>query len=76
MIFHPTIRDAQGKSEQEIAQMCWDGFQPHVERNPAPWLWMYKHWRYKPSKTDRRYPFYSQTLPRFDRMIAGPDSHS
>jgi KDO2-lipid IV(A) lauroyltransferase len=74
VIFHPTIRDAQDKSEQEIAQMCWDGFQPYVERNPAPWLWMYKHWRYKPSKSDRAYPFYAQTLPRFDRMISAPDA--
>jgi Kdo2-lipid IVA lauroyltransferase/acyltransferase len=74
IIFHPAIRDAQGKSEQEIAQMCWDGFQPYVERNPAPWLWMYKHWRYKPSKTDREYPFYAQTLPRFDRMISEADA--
>jgi lauroyl/myristoyl acyltransferase len=74
VVFHQTIRDAQGKSEQEIAQMCWDGFQPYLETNPTPWLWMYKHWRYKPSKTDRHYPFYSQTLPRFDRMIAAPDS--
>ncbi len=74
VVFHPTIRDAQEKSEREIAQMCWDGFQPYVEANPAPWLWMYKHWRYKPSRPDRDYPFYAQTLPRFDRMVAAPDS--
>jgi len=74
VIFHPTIKDAQDKSEREIAQMCWDGFQPYAEKNPAPWLWMYKHWRYKPAETDREYPFYAQTLPRFDRMIAAPNS--
>jgi KDO2-lipid IV(A) lauroyltransferase len=74
VVFHPTIQNAQKKSEQEIAQMCWDGFQPYVEKNPAPWLWMYKHWRYKPSKSDREYPFYAQTLPRFDRMVAAPES--
>jgi KDO2-lipid IV(A) lauroyltransferase len=74
VIFHPAIKNVQDKSEQEIAQMCWDGFQPYVARNPAPWLWMYKHWRYKPSKPDRAYPFYAQTLPRFDRMIAEPGS--
>lgn len=74
VIFHPPITDARDKSEQQIAQMCWDGFQPYLERNPAPWLWVYKHWRYKPSEADREYPFYAQTLPRFDRMIAAPDS--
>jgi lauroyl/myristoyl acyltransferase len=68
VIFHPTIKNAQDKSEQEIAQACWDAFQPYVEANPAPWLWMYKHWRYKPSATAPGYPFYAQTLPRLDAL--------
>src|SRR5882724_3714932 len=33
-------------THQETAQACWNSFQPYVRKNPAPWLWMYEHWRY------------------------------
>ena len=39
-------------SFQEMAQACWDQFEPFVRANPAPWLWMYKHWRYRPLAAD------------------------
>ena len=55
-------------SDRQIAQACWDSFEPVVRENPAPWLWMYKHWRYKPARADRAYPFYAQMLPRFDKL--------
>src|SRR5205814_612725 len=42
-----------------------------LRRNPAPWLWMYKHWRYKPAGADRPYPFYARPHRRFDKRIAG-----
>jgi KDO2-lipid IV(A) lauroyltransferase len=60
-------RDA---NETEIAQACWDRFEPLIRHKPAPWLWMYKQWRYKPSKTDRVYPFYSNTSYYFDQLLA------
>jgi hypothetical protein len=59
-----------GSTHQEIAQACWDSFEPVVRQNPAPWLWMYKHWRYKPLAAPRPYPFYSQESPFFEQ-IAG-----
>jgi hypothetical protein len=31
---------------------------------------MYKHWRYQPAGTDRRYPFYARTHRRFQRLLA------
>ena len=55
--------------ETEIAQACWDRFEPIIRENPAPWLWMYKQWRYKPSQTDRAYPFYSNTSYYFDQLL-------
>lgn len=69
VVFHPKI-DTAGKNYQEIAQACWDSFEPYVRKNPAPWLWMYKHWRYKPANADRPYPFYSRPHRRFDKRIA------
>src|SRR5437660_12495735 len=48
LVFHPKI-ETVGRSHQQIAQACWNSFEPYVRKNPAPWLWMYKHWRYKPA---------------------------
>ena len=69
VVFHPRIETA-GRNYQQVAQACWDSFEPYVRKNPAPWLWMYKHWRYKPADADRLYPFYSRPHRRFDKRIA------
>jgi Kdo2-lipid IVA lauroyltransferase/acyltransferase len=69
LVFHPKIETA-GRSHQQIAQACWNSFERSVRKNPAPWLWMYKHWRYKPAAADRRYPFYARPHGRFDKRIA------
>jgi KDO2-lipid IV(A) lauroyltransferase len=61
-------------SDRQIAQACWDSFEPYVRNNPAPWLWMYKHWRYKPTNADRPYPFYAQTWRRFDNLLVNDSS--
>jgi len=70
LVFHPKIETA-GRTYQQIAQACWDSFEPYVRNNPAPWLWMYKHWRYKPLNTAAFYPFYARPHRRFDKRIAG-----
>jgi KDO2-lipid IV(A) lauroyltransferase len=69
LIFHPKINNTAGMTHQQIAQECWNSFEPYVRRNPAPWLWMYKHWRYKPANADRFYPFYANPFRRFDELL-------
>jgi KDO2-lipid IV(A) lauroyltransferase len=69
LIFHPKIDKTIGMTEQQIAQVCWTSFEPYVRKNPAPWLWMYKHWRYKPAHASRPYPFYAQQWRRFDEIV-------
>ena len=69
LVFHPKIETA-GRTYQQVAQACWNSFEPYVRKNPAPWLWMYKHWRHRPADADRPYPFYAWWQPRFDRAIA------
>jgi Kdo2-lipid IVA lauroyltransferase/acyltransferase len=70
VVFHPKIETA-GLNYQQIAQACWNSFEPYLRKNPAPWLWMYKHWRYKPANAERPYPFYARAHSRFDKRIAG-----
>jgi lauroyl/myristoyl acyltransferase len=69
----PKVNVAHDATHQEIAQACWNAFEPVVRHNPAPWLWMYKHWRYKPEDATRPYPFYSQESPAFEQIAARPD---
>ncbi|HEX4706316.1 MAG TPA: lysophospholipid acyltransferase family protein [Candidatus Udaeobacter sp.] len=69
LVFHPKIECTAEMTYQQIAQACWDSFEPYVRKNPAPWLWMYKHWRYLPAKPDRPYPFYTNFYRPFEDML-------
>jgi lauroyl/myristoyl acyltransferase len=69
LVFHPKINATVGMSHQEIAQACWNSFEPYVRKNPAPWLWAYKHWRYLPANADRPYPFYANFYRPFEDLI-------
>jgi lauroyl/myristoyl acyltransferase len=70
LVFHPRIANTAGMTHQQIAQACWNSFEPYVRKNPAPWLWMYKYWRYRPANPDRLYPFYSNFYRPFENMVA------
>jgi Kdo2-lipid IVA lauroyltransferase/acyltransferase len=69
VVFHRKIDTTQDMTLRQIAQACWNSFEPYVRKNPAPWLWMYKHWRYRPSNADRPYPSYAHVMRRFDEML-------
>lgn len=69
-IAHDPLYFPEDVSEREIAQRCWDFFEPQVRRQPEAWLWSYRHWRYKPSGASESYPFYAQQKGPFDRLIA------
>ena len=69
LVFHPKIANTADMTHQEIAQACWNSFEPYVRNNPAPWLWMYKHWRYRPADPDRPYPFYSNFYRPFEDLL-------
>jgi KDO2-lipid IV(A) lauroyltransferase len=69
LIFHPTVNNTAGMTHQQIAQACWNSFEPYVRKNPAPWLWMYKHWRYLPANADRPYPFYANIFGPFEKIL-------
>ncbi len=52
----------------QVAQLCWDRFEPMIRANPALWLWPYKHFRYRPSNATKPYPFYANGSAAFDRL--------
>jgi KDO2-lipid IV(A) lauroyltransferase len=70
IVIHPKLEIPAGASHQQVAQLCWDRFEPFVRQKPAPWLWMYKYWRYQPADAARAYPTYARPSPQFDALIA------
>jgi KDO2-lipid IV(A) lauroyltransferase len=69
VVFHPKIERTAEMTHQQIAQACWNSFEPYVRKNPVPWLWMYKHWRYRPANPDRPYPFYANFFRPFEDLL-------
>ena len=58
-------------SDQQVAQACWDRLEPYIHQHPELWLWVYKHWRYRPRDADpERYPFYANQSASFERLLA------
>lgn len=69
--FHRKLSIPPEATPQEIAQQCWDVFERTVRERPAPWLWMYKHWRYLPSESDGSgYPNYASPSKAFAKAEA------
>lgn len=58
----------EGASIQQIAQLCWDYYEPMLRENPGLWMWPYKHFRYKPRDATRSYPFYSNESGAFEKL--------
>lgn len=51
-IFDPPQEETQRGSRRrrcEMTQRIWDRFETLVRRRPEMWLWMYRHWRYRPT---------------------------
>src|SRR5881275_2442480 len=69
LVFHQKIARTAEMTHQQLAQACWNSFESYVQKNPAPWLWMYKHWRYLPAKPDRFYPFYANFYRPFEDLL-------
>ncbi len=59
---------------QSIAQACWNVFEPYIRENPAPWLWMYKHWRFLPKGDEQKYPSYAGSFEVFDKVMSRLES--
>lgn len=68
VVCHPKVDLPPDATATQIAQACWDSFEPLIRRNPAPWLWMYKHWRFQPKTSERPYPFYANISSRFEKL--------
>jgi lauroyl/myristoyl acyltransferase len=66
---YPGLEFSPDASLQQIAQQCWDAFEPLLEKRPELWLWPYKYFRYRPKDATRPYPFYARESPKFEKLL-------
>ncbi len=57
-----------GLPAREIAQRCWDHFEPWLRREPGLWMWPYKHFRFRPRGVEKAYPFYANDSGAFEKL--------
>lgn len=70
MVAHEPMFFPESASEREIVQACWDVLEPQIRRLPAPWLWAYKHWRFRAKDDPGIYPWYADPNGSFDDLLA------
>lgn len=68
--FHRRLVIPEDATPQGIAQQCWDVFERTIIEDPAPWMWMYKHWRYLPTDAEIPYPDYASGSKAFAKAEA------
>lgn len=68
----PPLHFPTEATAQEIAQACWDAVEPGIAAHPEHWLWMYKHFRFRPTDDAEaeRYPFYAHRSRAFMKLEA------
>ena len=69
----PSIQPKPDDNTREITQRVWDNVENEIREHPECWLWMYKHWRYRPVGVPKTphpdYPFYSNYSKALVDMI-------
>jgi lauroyl/myristoyl acyltransferase len=71
---HPPLEIAEGASTREIAQTAWDFLEARIRQKPELWMWMYKHWRYRPRGATHAYPFYANESGKFEKLLRSVDA--
>ncbi|MBL9178407.1 MAG: lysophospholipid acyltransferase family protein [Verrucomicrobiaceae bacterium] len=70
------LKPAADADTQQLTQRVWDHFEKAIREHPECWLWMYKHWRYRPvgehGVPHPDYPSYSNLSPALLEMIPPP----
>ena len=59
------------ETDNAATQRVWDVFEKEIRQHPSSWMWMYKHWRYKPMQTHGvEYPSYANEWKEFEKVLA------
>ena len=67
-IAHDPLEIPPDATIQQIAQICWDWYEPIFRERPEEWLWPYKHFRYRPRGAVRKYPPYANESSKYEKL--------
>lgn len=71
VVINPALEIPEGATVQQIAQACWDFYEPRIHEHPEFYMWAYKHLRFRPGDAPAAdYPFYASVSEEFDGLIA------
>jgi KDO2-lipid IV(A) lauroyltransferase len=73
---HPPLEIPEGATGQEIAQLAWNFLEKVIREKPELWMWVYKHWRFRPKGTTRRYPYYAHESGKFEKLVSALSEES
>jgi lauroyl/myristoyl acyltransferase len=73
---HPPLEIPEGATGQQIAQIAWDYLEKIIRARPEQWMWVYKHWRFKPKGATHRYPYYSHESGKFEKLARAVSEES
>lgn len=59
-------------SRTELTQMVWDRIETAIRQRPELWLWMYRHWRFRPSEQNDLGSSQTNFLQLHDPERSGP----
>lgn len=70
------IQPAPEDDTREMTQRVWNHFEKAIREHPECWMWMYKHWRYRPVGSHGvlhpDYPYYSNLSEALVNLIPEP----
>jgi KDO2-lipid IV(A) lauroyltransferase len=66
---HPPLEIPEGATGQEIAQIAWNFLEKVIREKPELWMWVYKHWRFRPKGATRAYPYYAHESGKFEKLV-------
>jgi lauroyl/myristoyl acyltransferase len=70
VVINPPLPIPPEATVQEIAQACWDFYEPRIRERPDLYMWAYKHWRYRPqAAAPEDYPFYANVSSKFEKLL-------
>ena len=73
IVIDPPLVFPPDATPQQIAQLCWDHFEPQILKRPELYMWAYKHWRYRPRNVPAsEYPFYANVSSKFEKLLENP----
>ena len=73
---HPPLDIPKAPPRRQIAQIAWNFLEKLIREKPELWMWVYKHWRFRPKNSTHPYPYYAHESGKFEKLVHAPEQES